>query len=180
MIELGLRLYEIPPFVRKKFSIFTVLRTIWAVRSFVIFWKGRLWQLAIHCYFTTLIRLWMSGIYSFDADRFISEPLVGTLLGSSEARTCRLYALWWRGSHNLGNNGIPPWGLWIFLALCNFLDDWLPWSISFSSKPGRMVFYSQKICCMWGILPCATLSILQGYELNPLPLHTDFSEWSWI
>ena len=50
----------------------------------------------------------------------------------------------------------------------------------FDSTSGRMGFYSQKRCHMWGRLPCATLSILQGSSIDPWPLHSDFSEWYWL
>ena len=66
------RLSEIPPFFGKKFSIFTVLRTIWVVRSFVILWKRSPWQVALPCSFITLICFSMSGTYSFAAAKFTS------------------------------------------------------------------------------------------------------------
>ena len=74
MMVLGMRLSKIPPFVGKKFIIFTSLSTILVFRSFGIFWKVRLCQVALQCSLTTLILLFMTGIYSFSADRFICGP----------------------------------------------------------------------------------------------------------
>ena len=74
MMVLGLRLSNITPFVGSKFSIFTVLRILWVVKSFGSFWKERMWRLALHPYFITLICLLMSGTCLFAATRFISAP----------------------------------------------------------------------------------------------------------
>ena len=70
MIVLGLRVPEIPPLLGNKYIIFIILWTKWLVRSFVMGWKGRLWQVSLHHSFTTLIRLLMSGSCSFYVDRF--------------------------------------------------------------------------------------------------------------
>ena len=100
---------------------------------------------AVHCSFTTLIHLSTSRLCSFATAKFTSGPLVGTLSGSLKDRTCRLHALWWYGSHYIGNTGIPPWKLWIFLVLYNLLYDWLPWSISSDSTSGILGSCSQKM-----------------------------------
>ena len=63
MMILGLILSDIPTFIRKKFRIFTVLSNIWLVRSFGIFWKLRMWQVALHYSFNTLIHFSMSGMF---------------------------------------------------------------------------------------------------------------------
>ena len=76
MMVLGMRLSENNPFVVKKFRIFDVLRNIWLVRRCGILYKVRLWRVALHCSFTTLIRLLMSGTCSFAPAIFTSGPPV--------------------------------------------------------------------------------------------------------
>ena len=73
MMVLGLRLSKILSFDRNKFSIFTMLRTIWVVRSFVIIWKGRTYLGARHYSFTTLSCLSMWGMCSLAVAIFIND-----------------------------------------------------------------------------------------------------------
>ena len=146
---LGLILSQIPPFIRNKFRIFTVLRNMWLVRRFCIFWKGRPWQVALHRSFTTLIWLSMSGTCPFTTSRFTSGPpgrdtiRILKVPNFPSARHvvmrkpwCRWY--WYKSLKYLNISGTMKFDRWFTSMKCIFRLNVMNNGILFTKKMSHM------------------------------------------